>query len=129
MSQAYLYTVYDENRFRQQVDKAVTSIKTVLDNTKQPGIPSAIAHAYDDKYAMINVITNNLIGATLNCLALLGMTQEKLAQMKEFGKRHSVTLRFSSKESSWYSRKGVLMGQLGKVMFIVWFLFVYSSIC
>jgi hypothetical protein len=109
MSQASsLYGIYDEYRFRQQVERALKSVKTVLDTTKQPGFPHDIAHTYGDKYAMINVLTNNMIGATLNCLALLGMTQEKLAQMKEFGHRHSVTLRFASKESCWYSRKGML---------------------
>lgn len=99
------YTIYDEYRFRAQVEKALTSVRTVLDNTKQPGFPNEIDHTYDDKYAMVNTITNNMIGATLNCLALLGMTQERLAQMKEFGKRHSVSLRFASRESCWWSRK------------------------
>jgi hypothetical protein len=107
MSQSHLYTTMDEFRFRQQVDQALKSITKVLDNTKTPNYPDRVLHDYDDKYTMVNNLTNNLIISTLNCLYLLGMDKSKLAQMKEFGKRHSVTLRFASRESCWFSKKGV----------------------
>lgn len=100
-----LYTVYNEIRFKEEVNTALTTIRTILENTKSPGFPNEIQHEYEDKYTMANILTNNFIASQLACLQLLGVDKKKLAEMREFGKKHSVSLRFSSSERCWLDRK------------------------
>lgn len=37
---------FDENRFREQVNRALKSVKTVLDNTRCPQYAADVPHVY-----------------------------------------------------------------------------------
>ena len=39
-------------------------------------------HAYQDKYCLTEWLTNTALAATLNCLEVIGLDNEKLAQLK-----------------------------------------------
>jgi hypothetical protein len=89
---------FNEYRFRQQVDSALTKIRTILDNTRAPQYPADVQHRYDDKYGLAEFLTNTAIAAQLNCLDALGVNEKHLKQMKEWSQNLSVTLRLKSEE-------------------------------
>jgi hypothetical protein len=49
---------YDDLRFRSQVDLALKRIKMLLDNERNPQYPADVFHQYDDKYLLVDFITN-----------------------------------------------------------------------
>lgn len=45
---------YNEEYFRFQIDKSLSSIKQILDINKNPTIAQNVPHQYDDKYKLGN---------------------------------------------------------------------------
>eukprot|EP01094_Clydonella_sp_ATCC50884_P018414 TRINITY_DN3404_c0_g1_i2.p1 TRINITY_DN3404_c0_g1~~TRINITY_DN3404_c0_g1_i2.p1 ORF type:complete len:911 (+),score=440.16 TRINITY_DN3404_c0_g1_i2:171-2903(+) len=88
----------DERRFRERVDAALAVVKKVLDNTRYPAYPEDVQHQYDDKYKLVEFVTNTALAAQLTVLEVLGLSEENVKQMKEWAVDRSVTLRFSSEE-------------------------------
>jgi hypothetical protein len=69
---------FTEWRFRQAVEKALQSIETILETTRQPVLAEYEAdHTYQDKYALVEFVTNSAIGSFVNVLQLLGMDQHE----------------------------------------------------
>ncbi len=98
---------FNEVRFRARVDAALNRVRTILDNTRTPQYPADVPHEYEDKYILAESLTNNTISALLVSLDLLGLTQKQLAQLKEWSKTRSVTLRFKAEEKCKFLRKVV----------------------
>lgn len=96
---------FDEARFRQQVDKALVTVKTVLDNTKNPTYPADVPHVYEDKYLLAEFLTNGALAAQLNCLELLGLNAKTLKQLKDWSEKRSVTLRLKAEEKCVFDRE------------------------
>jgi hypothetical protein len=67
-------TSYDEARFRHQVDRAVQAIRLVLDNTKAPQYPEDVPHTYEDKYYMVELLTNTAVASERTTRFLLPFT-------------------------------------------------------
>jgi hypothetical protein len=55
-----------------------------------------VEHGYDDKYRLVDLLTNMAIIAQMNCLEQLGMTADKL---KTIDQSRSTTLRFQTSDS------------------------------
>uniref|UniRef100_A0A7S4HH76 Uncharacterized protein n=1 Tax=Vannella robusta TaxID=1487602 RepID=A0A7S4HH76_9EUKA len=89
---------FNEARFKQQVSAALTSIRTVLDNTRNPAVASEVPHSYTDKYLLAEFLANSSLAAQLNCLECLGVTPEILKKLKEWSTPRSVSLRFTATE-------------------------------
>ena len=91
---------FDEYRFRQQVEAALSSVRKVLDTSRNPTYAADTPHQYDDKYALAEFLSNLGLAAQLNCLEQLGVDEVKLRQMQAWAAgRKSVTLRLQSTET------------------------------
>lgn len=117
--------LFDEDRFRAQVDAALEQSRKVLDNTKvrqcafffspslnpqraahqNPTYAADVPHKYDDKYLLSEFLCNTALAAQLNCLELLGLDAKKLQTIKEWSATRSVTLRLHAEESCTFLRK------------------------
>jgi hypothetical protein len=98
---------FDENSFKSRVDAALRRVKTVLETNRNPQYPADVPHAYDDKYLLAESLTNISLGAFLVCFENLGLTDKQLAQLKDWSKTRSVTLRLKAEEKCKFLRKVV----------------------
>ena len=96
---------YSESRFRSQVDSALKSVRTVLENTRRPQYPADVPHQYDDKYSLAEFVTNTALASQLNCLEALGLEEKGLRQLLKWAQTRSVTLRLKSEERCNYDRE------------------------
>jgi hypothetical protein len=96
---------HDEARFRLGVDAAMKSVKTILDNTRNPQYPEDVPHTYDDKYVLAEFLTRTATAAILQCLGSVGLTDEALEQLIGWAKTRSVTLRFQGQASCSFLRE------------------------
>ena len=79
-----MYHSYNAYRFESQVDKALKSVKSVLDKTRNPQLPSNVHHSYDDKYALSEYGVRGTVASFLNALEVCcGLSAENLATLKE----------------------------------------------
>lgn len=98
---------YQESEFRARVDAALRRIRTVLDNTRNPQYPADVPHKYDDKYLLAEFLTRISVAAVLQSLDSIGLTPQKLAQLREWARVRSVTLRFTAQEDCKFLREEV----------------------
>jgi hypothetical protein len=89
---------FEESRFRRQVDVALDKVRTILHTTREPQYPEEVFHKYDDKYMLVDFLTNTALAAEVNCLEMIGLNPKNLGAMREWGKDRSVTLRFKAEE-------------------------------
>ena len=85
----------------QQVAKSLEVARRVLDTNKNPVIASDVDHQYEDKYALVEFLTNTGIAAFLNVLQQLdGFNEEVLKQviLVVKGQQRSMTLRLACEE-------------------------------
>jgi hypothetical protein len=96
---------YHENRFRQQVEEALATVKKILDITRNPRLPhhdeDKSRHCYEDKYALAAFLTNIALASFMNVLELWGVTAERLETMARWANhdKQSVTMRFEAVQS------------------------------
>eukprot|EP01125_Pyxidicula_operculata_P009141 TRINITY_DN302_c1_g1_i1.p1 TRINITY_DN302_c1_g1~~TRINITY_DN302_c1_g1_i1.p1 ORF type:complete len:995 (+),score=364.51 TRINITY_DN302_c1_g1_i1:284-3268(+) len=103
-------SAYAESRFQSQVEKALKTVKTVLDVNKSPEVPTNVPHAYDDKYLLAEYMTKTAMAAQLIALQHLGLslTDEKngFPKLKEWtNSLRSVSLRFRAQETCTFVKK------------------------
>ncbi|MDP2343551.1 MAG: hypothetical protein Q8O67_21510 [Deltaproteobacteria bacterium] len=96
---------YNETRLRTDVDRALKSIRTVLDNTKNPQSPAEVPHRYDDKYLLAELLTRTAGAAVLQGLHGLGLSGDTRMQMVAWARQRSVTLRLSAMETCTFLRE------------------------
>lgn len=96
---------FDDFRFRTRVDKALDSVRRVLDTTRNPELPADVQHTYDDKYTLVNLTTNTALAATALCFTELGVSATHLKTLKEWSKTRSVTFRFSAERRCVFDRE------------------------
>jgi len=88
----------DYQSFKNNVDAAMRTIKTVLNNTRNPTLPADVPHSYNDKYLLAELLTNTSLAAMVNCLEVLGVTEEHMKQFKSWSETRTVSLSFQSEE-------------------------------
>ena len=98
---------YQESEFKSRVDAALRRIRTVLDNTRNPRYPADVPHQYDDKYLLAEFLTRISVAAVLQSLDSVGLTAQKLAQLREWARTRSVTLRLAAQEDCKFLREEV----------------------
>jgi len=64
---------FNEYKFRTQIDKALKSMETILENTKKPTLLGEIDHTYQDKYALVEFVANSGIASYTNALKSIGL--------------------------------------------------------
>lgn len=88
----------NESQFRARVDEALKVVARVLENNRHPKFPEDVQHQYEDKYMLAEFVTNTALAAQLNVFEILGLTEEKVKQLKEWATSKAVTVRFTSEE-------------------------------
>ena len=96
---------YQEYRFKEQLDAAMKSIRRILDTTRNPEQPSDVQHVYDDKYTLVEFMTNMALAAESFVLEELGVTPAILKTLREWAKTKAVTMRFSAEQRCVFSRE------------------------
>eukprot|EP01122_Echinamoeba_exundans_P012393 TRINITY_DN5163_c0_g1_i1.p1 TRINITY_DN5163_c0_g1~~TRINITY_DN5163_c0_g1_i1.p1 ORF type:complete len:964 (-),score=215.79 TRINITY_DN5163_c0_g1_i1:8-2899(-) len=95
----------EEDRFRRRVNKAIGSVKTILENARNPDYADAVPHSYDDKYYLAEFLTNAALAAQLNVLELLGLTEKSLKKLISWAQSRSVTIRLKAEERCVFDRE------------------------
>ena len=92
--------------FKGDVDRALIQVARLLEQERRPVYPSGVAHRFDDKYLLVQVVINAAIAAQLNALELfLGVDRATLDTLQGWGQRRAVTLRFEWERNCAFSRK------------------------
>eukprot|EP00005_Dracoamoeba_jomungandri_P005971 CAMPEP_0174261322 /NCGR_PEP_ID=MMETSP0439-20130205/11360_1 /TAXON_ID=0 /ORGANISM="Stereomyxa ramosa, Strain Chinc5" /LENGTH=952 /DNA_ID=CAMNT_0015345777 /DNA_START=53 /DNA_END=2911 /DNA_ORIENTATION=+ len=89
---------FDERRFRIQVDSALSQVKTILENARNPQYPEDVSHKYQDKYLLATYLTNTAFASQLTCLQALGLSADDLLKLMEWASTRSVTLCLTAEE-------------------------------
>ena len=92
-------TGFTTSRFQSKVDAALSRIRTVLDNTRNPNVSSEVPHSYNDKYLLAEFLANSSLAAQVNILEVLGVTSENFRKLKEWAQTRSVSVRFTASET------------------------------
>jgi hypothetical protein len=96
---------YDETAFKMRVESALVRVRMILEATRNPQRPSDVPHAYDDKFLLAEFLTRVTGASLVQCLGNIGLAPEGLAQLAEWAKTRSVTLRLRAKEDCTYLRE------------------------
>jgi hypothetical protein len=96
---------YNEHQFRTKIDAALKRIRTVLDNTRDPRLPADVPHQYEDKYLLAEIVGTVGTASMLQCLELIGLSAEGLADLRAWAKTRSVTLRLTAREDCRFDRE------------------------
>lgn len=96
---------YSEQELRAKVDAALRRVRTVLENTRNPQYPADVPHRYDDKYLLAEVLTRVASASILQCLEVIGLSAAQVAQLREWAKTRSVTIRLSAHEDCAFLRE------------------------
>jgi hypothetical protein len=95
----------EEDRFRNQVNKALQSVRTILENARKPDFADSVPHSYSDKYFLAEFLTNAALAAKLNVLELLGLTEKSLKKIIGWAQSRSVTIRLKAEERCVFDRE------------------------
>lgn len=79
---------YSEARFEAQVDRALQRVRTLLHSSRNPQYPADVFHQYDDKYLLVEFLTNSALAGQMNCLQELGVGDWDT--LKKWGEKRSV---------------------------------------
>eukprot|EP01127_Copromyxa_protea_P015092 TRINITY_DN4293_c1_g3_i2.p1 TRINITY_DN4293_c1_g3~~TRINITY_DN4293_c1_g3_i2.p1 ORF type:complete len:737 (-),score=132.91 TRINITY_DN4293_c1_g3_i2:2114-4183(-) len=79
------------------------SVRRILDTTRHPKYAADVDHHYDDKYALVEFLTNITLAANFNCFTFLGV--HDLTPLKDWAEKRSVSLRFVSEERCQFIKK------------------------
>ncbi len=96
---------YNAAKFHADVDAALKTIRTVLDNEKNPQLPADVPHRYDDKYQLAELLSRTAVAAVFEGLSRFGVTGDAKKQMVGWSKKRSVTLRLEAHESCTFLRE------------------------
>lgn len=96
---------YQETRFRTQLEGALKTVKQVLDKAKHPVVPETKDHVYDDKYALVEGLSESYLHHILSGLLQMGLSMEEAKKVKHWSESSSVSLAFVSTETCAFQEK------------------------
>jgi hypothetical protein len=98
-----------DQEFAERVEKSLAEVRRLLDEQKSPrlateqkpdGHDSVDGHTYEDKFSLVQMLTNTALAVTMASFDRMGMNEEILNKMKEWRvEKKSVTLRFDGRLS------------------------------
>jgi hypothetical protein len=97
-----VFSPFSPFRPSSSVNRALKSVAQILEVHRRPQLAEHVDHTYDDKYTLVDALSNVAIIAQINVLAGLGLTAEMLKNLsKEQANRNRsiTTLRFQASES------------------------------
>jgi len=96
---------FNEQVFLNRLSSASEAVRRILENTRNPTLPSNVAHTYLDKFLLVEFLLNTTCASFVNALEPLGLSEKNLATLKEWSTSRSVSLRFSSEETCKFLHK------------------------
>ena len=85
---------YSRERFLARVEEALTVTRRVLGDARCPVLPDGVAHAYADKYALVETTLSTAAASTLQALQAWGLHAQELGTCREWAASGAeVTLR------------------------------------
>jgi hypothetical protein len=91
--------------FQIRLQAALERVRLLLDHERQVRPAAEVPHRYADKFALAQLLCQNYIAALLNCLEVLGVSAEQVAEMKEWSLVRTVTLRLAATHSCLFVKK------------------------
>ena len=76
-----LHLVHGTSFCSDSVQDAVNAVQTILDTTRHPVVPEDSDHTYEDKYALVDTMTNVAIAASMSVLERLGLSPDILEKV------------------------------------------------
>jgi hypothetical protein len=92
-------------QFQRGLQRAVDRARLVLDQARSPVFAADVHHQYQDKYILVETMTNAALASYANWLGLLGVSQEQLVQMCGWAKTNAVSLRFRTENGCTFLRE------------------------
>ena len=74
---------YSRERFLARVEEALTVTRRVLGDARCPVLPDGVAHAYADKYALVETTLSTAAASTLQALQAWGLQAQALGTCRE----------------------------------------------
>ncbi|CAK9078298.1 unnamed protein product [Durusdinium trenchii] len=93
-------------QFEAKLKKAVQEVKLILDSQRTAQVPSAVHHEYQDKFHLVEKVSQLTLASQVNCLSTLGLRDDALAQAcRRAHEGAQVSLRFKSQEKCSFLRE------------------------
>jgi hypothetical protein len=83
---------YDDELFRQLIDRCLEQTRKVLHNEKRLTTLDRVAHTYEDKYRIADFMAMSTIACSLNCFSTLGLSAQDLSKLVSWSQCLDVTL-------------------------------------
>ncbi|CAE7683490.1 TRPT1 [Symbiodinium sp. CCMP2592] len=84
---------------------ALERVRVILDATKDPQAAGDVHHQYEDKYLLVEGVTNAAVASQLNCFGALGLTLQHVQKLQDWSKDKVVSLQFRAEEACRYLRE------------------------
>jgi len=96
---------FAEGQVEQRLQAALERVRVILDATKDPQAAGNVHHQYEDKYLLVEGVTNAAVASQLNCFGVLGLTLQHVQKLQEWSKDKVVSLQFRAEEACSYLRE------------------------
>ena len=74
-------------------------MRTILANDRKPLLAAGTPHTYDDKFTLVETLTEAAAAAQITVLESMGLRPEALRTLRDWARTRTVTLRFEATES------------------------------
>ena len=85
--------------FKVKIKSALSKVRQLLHEEKEPKIPDEVDHSYEDKYRLAEMLTSAAVSSGVQSLESLGFSIESIAKMGEWAKTGSVTIKCSTNDT------------------------------
>ena len=96
---------FAEGRVEQRLQAALERVRVILDATKDPQAAGDVHHQYEDKYLLVEGVTNAAVASQLNSFSALGLTMQHVQKLQEWSKDKVVSFQFNAEEACSYLRE------------------------
>ncbi|CAE7738993.1 TRPT1 [Symbiodinium sp. KB8] len=96
---------FAEGRVEQRLQAALERVRVILDATKDPQAAGDVHHQYEDKYLLVEGVTNAAVASQLNSFGALGLTMEHVQKLQDWSKEKVVSFQFIAEEACSYRRE------------------------
>eukprot|EP00980_Cylindrotheca_fusiformis_P017289 scaffold5347_cov130-Cylindrotheca_fusiformis.AAC.11 len=97
-----------DGRFRDRVQNALKAVGTILNTTRNPVLlEQASNHTYEDKYALVDTMTNTLIASAMTIFEKLGLSNEMLMVIltKVHDEKRTISLHFQLDQTCTFDKQ------------------------
>jgi len=97
---------FDRALFEERVESALRALRLDLTTGRSClALACSVPHAYQDKFSLVEAVTNTAVLALLQALEFVGLTHDGLLKLKQFASTRAVVLQLCVEESCSFERK------------------------